>query len=155
MTLMGHLSELRMWSEGHIRGLANLLTEWESLVSDLRGFNKRLVTTLKPVNKSVLQEKGNPPPLPHPSPKILDPVIHHKSPHLSLLFYVILFLTFLLHLFTPFLTPLTFLRERFKTDFYRSPIIKTKRHRNIPICPPRHRSPRPSLPRNHRKPRPM
>jgi hypothetical protein len=47
-----------MWSEGHIRSLASSLGEWECLVGDLRGFIKRLVSTLKPVNKSVLQEKG-------------------------------------------------------------------------------------------------
>jgi hypothetical protein len=62
MTLMAHLEELRMWTEGHIRSLAGGLGEWECLVGDLRGFIKRLVSTLKPVNKSVLQEKGMSPP---------------------------------------------------------------------------------------------
>jgi hypothetical protein len=58
VTLMENLSILRSWSDTHIRVLSNIFTDWESVTVDLRAFCRRLSTTLKPVNKSVLQEKG-------------------------------------------------------------------------------------------------
>lgn len=56
------LKTLKLWSDGNIRTLFNLLTDWESLTIDFRGFCKRLSSTLKPINKSVLEEKGTPNP---------------------------------------------------------------------------------------------
>ena len=54
------LKTLKLWSDGNIRTLFNLLSDWESLTIDFRGFCKRLSSTLKPINKSVLEEKGTP-----------------------------------------------------------------------------------------------
>jgi hypothetical protein len=63
ITLIENLSILKSWSDTHIRVFSNIITDWESVTTDLRGFCKRLSTTLKPVNKSVLQEKGTPLPI--------------------------------------------------------------------------------------------
>jgi hypothetical protein len=63
-TLTETLTTLKSWSDGHIRSLSNLLIDWESLTIDLRTFCKRLQNTLKPINKSVLEEKGIFPPQP-------------------------------------------------------------------------------------------
>ena len=54
------LKTLKLWSDGNIRTLFSLLSDWESLTIDFRGFCKRLSSTLKPINKSVLEEKGTP-----------------------------------------------------------------------------------------------
>jgi len=56
--LVDELATLKSWSDGQIRTLATLLIDWESLSTDLRNFNRRLSATLKPVNKSVIEEKG-------------------------------------------------------------------------------------------------
>lgn len=58
-TLTETLTTLKSWSDGNIRSLSNLLIDWESLTTDLRTFCKRLQNTLKPINKSLLEEKGN------------------------------------------------------------------------------------------------
>ena len=57
--LLDELTTLKTWSDGQIRTLATLLIDWESLSTDLRNFNRRLAATLKPVNKSVIEEKGS------------------------------------------------------------------------------------------------
>jgi hypothetical protein len=49
---------LKSWSDAHIRTLSTLLVDWESLSADFRAFCKRLHSTLKPINKSVIEEKG-------------------------------------------------------------------------------------------------
>ena len=58
--LVDTLTTLKTWSDGQIRTLATLLIDWESLSTDLKNFNKRLSATLKPINKSVIEEKGPP-----------------------------------------------------------------------------------------------
>lgn len=58
MTLLEALGTLKNWSDSHIRVFSNVLTDWESVTGDLKAFCKRLVTTIKPVNKSVIEEKG-------------------------------------------------------------------------------------------------
>lgn len=50
---------LKSWSDAHIRTLSTLIVDWESLSADFRAFCKRLHSTLKPINKSVLEEKGD------------------------------------------------------------------------------------------------
>ena len=57
-TLLDNLAILKCWSDTHIRVLSSVLLDWESLTGDLKAFCKRLVTTIKPVNKGVLEEKG-------------------------------------------------------------------------------------------------
>lgn len=52
------LSILKSWTDSQIRALSNLIADWDSLTSDLRAFCKRLTTTLKPINKSIIEEKG-------------------------------------------------------------------------------------------------
>ena len=52
------LRTLKSWTDGNIRTLSNLLIDWESVTVDLRGFCRRLSNTLKPITKSVLEEKG-------------------------------------------------------------------------------------------------
>ena len=58
-TLTETLSTLKFWSDGNIRSLSNLLVDWESLTLDIRTFCRRLHNTIKPINKSVLEEKGS------------------------------------------------------------------------------------------------
>jgi hypothetical protein len=52
------LGILKSWSDGQIKALSTLLVDWDSITMDLRSFCKRLTNTLKPVNKSVIEEKG-------------------------------------------------------------------------------------------------
>jgi len=61
-TLAERVATLREWSDAHIRSLSNLLVDWESLTIDFRAFCKRLANSLKPINKSVLEERGSFPP---------------------------------------------------------------------------------------------
>lgn len=58
VSLADRVGLLREWSDAHIRSLSNLLVDWESLTVDFRAFCKRLANSLKPINKSVLEERG-------------------------------------------------------------------------------------------------
>jgi hypothetical protein len=57
--LLSSLSILRTWSDLHIRTLSTILLDWESLLLDIRAYLKRL-NALKPITKSLLEEKGAP-----------------------------------------------------------------------------------------------